>query len=76
MQQWITIKKIMNVPVCEIIARSAFQEKNDKFYPQVYLHSCCLEYDHDDNTYANCKAPLKSVGICPFGEHMLKKACN
>ena len=67
------LNKIMNDPVCVIIARSVFEEKNGKFYPQVFLYSCCLEYDHDDNAYASCKAPLKSVGSSALGEHMLKK---
>ena len=66
------LNKIMNVPVCIIIARSVFEEKNGKFYPKVYLHSCSFEYDHDDNAYAYCKAPLKSIGSSAFGEHMLK----
>ena len=70
------LNKIMNVPLCVIITRSVFKEKNDKFYPQVYLHSCCLEYDHEDNTYAYCNATLKSVGSSGFGEHILKKACS
>ena len=63
----------MNVPVCVIIARSVFEEKNGKFYPQVYLDNCCLEHDHDDNAYAYCKAPLEYVGSSAFGEHMIKK---
>ena len=67
------LNKIMNVPACVIIARSAFEEKNGKFYPQLYLLSCCLEYDHDDNAYAYCKALFESVGSSAFGEHMLTK---
>ena len=47
-------KKIMNVSVCIIIARSVF-ETNGKFYPQVYLHSCCLKYYHDTNSYVTVK---------------------
>ena len=68
------LNKIINIPVCLIIARPVFEEKYAKFYPKVYLHSCCLEYDHDDNAYTYCKAP--SVGSSAFGEHMPKKACS
>ena len=31
--------KILNIPVCIIIARSVFQ-KNNNYYPQVFLHEC------------------------------------
>ena len=44
--------------------------KNGKFYPQVYLHSCCLEYDHGNNIYACCE---KLVNNPKYGEYLLKK---
>ena len=70
------LNKIRNVPVYVIIATSVFEEKSSTFYPQVYIHSYCLEYDHDDNAYAHCKILLKSLGSSAFGEHILKNACS
>ena len=64
------LNKIMNVPVCTIIAGSVFEEKNGKFYLQVYLHSCCLEYDHNTNSYAYCE---KLMNNSMYGEYLLKK---
>ena len=64
------LNKIMNVLVCVIIARSVFEEKNRKFHPQVYLHSCCLEYDHNTNSYACCE---KVMNNSKYGEYLLKK---
>ena len=65
------LNKIMNVPVCVIIARSVF-EKIDEFYPQVYLYSCCLKYDanDDENTYAYCK---KLINNSEYGKYLFKK---
>ena len=34
--------KILNIPVCIIIVRSVFQEKN-KYYPQTFSHECFYE---------------------------------
>ena len=31
--------KILNIPVCVIIAKSVFEE-NGKYYPQIYLKHC------------------------------------
>ena len=45
------INKILNIPACVIIARSVFEEKDGKFYRQVYLERCCLEFDHDADSY-------------------------
>ena len=64
------LNKIMSVPVCIIIAKSIFKEKNGKFYPQVYLRSCCLEYDNDENIYACCE---KLMNNSKYGEYFLKK---
>ena len=36
--------KILNIPVCIIVARSVFQENNN-YYSQVYLHECSYEYE-------------------------------
>ena len=36
--------KILNIPVCVIIAKSAF-EGNVKYYSQVYLKDCFFECD-------------------------------
>ena len=58
----LALNKILNVPACVIIARSVFEERDGKFYPQVYLNSCCLEQDHDDNSYA-----------IQYGEYLFKK---
>ena len=47
----VPLNKAINVPMCIIIAKSVFKDKNDNFYPQVYLHSCCLKYDYNKDTY-------------------------
>ena len=35
--------KILNIPMCVIIAKSVF-EKNNKYYPQVYSKNCFFKY--------------------------------
>ena len=40
----VPLSKIINIPMCTIIAKSAF-EIDGMFYPKIYLHSCYLEYD-------------------------------
>ena len=44
--------KILNIPVCTIIVRSAFRENNN-YYPQVFLHECFYEYEYEfeDGSY-------------------------
>ena len=44
--------KILNIPVCIIIAKSVFEE-NGKYYPQVHLKDCFFGYEHknDDDSY-------------------------
>ena len=44
--------KILNIPVCIIIAKSAFQENNN-YYPQFFLHECFYEYEYkfEDGSY-------------------------
>ena len=54
------LNKILNIPAFLIIVRSVF-EGNGKFYPQVHLNDCCLEYDHNYDFYACCK---KLINIC------------
>ena len=66
----LALNKILNVPACVIIARSVFEERDGKFYPQVYLNSCCLEQDHDDNSYACCE---KLMNNSKYGEYLFKK---
>ena len=39
--------KRLNISVCIIAVRSAFQENNN-YYPQVYLHECLYEYEYKD----------------------------
>ena len=36
--------KILNITVCIIIVRSAFEEYG-KYFPQVLLHECLYEYE-------------------------------
>ena len=48
------LNRIIDVPACVIIARSVFEEKDGKFYLQVYLNSFCFEYDHNANFYTCC----------------------
>ena len=45
--------KILNIPVCIIVARSIFQE-NNIYYPQGYLHECSYEYEYkyEDDSYS------------------------
>ena len=42
------LSKIINIPVCVLIVRSAFKE-NNKYYPQVLLHDCFYEHEEDVN---------------------------
>ena len=66
------LNKVLNIPVCLIIVRSVFED-NVKFYRQVYLNSCCLEYDHNYDSYGYPKTPLKLVNNYEYGKHLLKK---
>ena len=36
--------KILNIPVCIIVAKSAFQKDNN-YYPQVLFYDCLYEYE-------------------------------
>ena len=47
--------KILNTPVCVIIAKSVFQ-KDDRYYPQVHLKDCFYEHEHEykDDSYVVC----------------------
>ena len=62
------------------ISRSVFEE-NGKFYPQVYLKLCYLEYyyandyanGHADNSYVCCKTPLKFMNNSEYGMFLPKK---
>ena len=49
----LSLSKILNIPVCVIVARSVFQENNN-FYPQVFLHECFYEYEYEyeDDSYS------------------------
>ena len=38
--------KIINVPLCVIIKRGVFEE-DGKYYPQVFLHDCFHEHEHE-----------------------------
>ena len=44
--------KILNIPMCIIVARSVFKE-NDNYYPQIFLHECFYEYEYkyEDDSY-------------------------
>ena len=55
--------KISNIPVCVVIARSAFEEKG-KYYPQVHLKDYFFEYEHenDNNSYV-CYEPLRNSSV-------------
>ena len=52
--------KILKIPLCVIIVWPVFEE-NGKYYPQIYLKDCFLEYDYADDFYVCCKTLLKSV---------------
>ena len=64
--------KILNIPTCVIIAKSVVED-NGKFYPQVYLKNCCLEYSRDNDSYVCCKAPLKIANNSEYGKFLSKK---
>ena len=63
------LNKILNIPACVIIVRSVF-EGNGKFYPQVNLNNCCLEYDDHD---VCCKILLKYMNNSEYGKYLFKK---
>ena len=64
--------KILNIPVCVIIARSVFEE-NGKYYPQFHLKNRFFECDYADDPYVYCKNPLKSVNCVDYGLFLSKK---
>ena len=47
--------KILNIPMCVKIGKSAFEE-NGKYHPQVHLIDCFFEYDHKNgnDSYVVC----------------------
>ena len=67
-----SLGKIINIPVCGIIAKSIFEE-NGNYYPQVYLKDCLPECDYVDDSYVCCKTPLKSINCVDFGLFLSKK---
>ena len=66
------LRRILNIPVCIIIARSVFEE-NGRYYLQVYLKDCFLECNYVDDSYVCCKTPLKSVNCVDYGLFLSKK---
>ena len=66
------LDRVLNIPVCVIIATSVFED-NGKFYPQIYLKHCCLEYDHTYDSYVCCKTPLKIMNNSEYGNFLSKK---
>ena len=64
--------KILNIPVCVIIAKSIF-EKNGKYYLQVHLKDCYFECDYADDSYVCCKTPLKAIDCVDYGLFLSKK---
>ena len=69
------LDKVLNIPVCVIIVRSAFED-DDKFYPQVCFERCSLEYEERrnvDNSYVYCITPLKSMNNSEYGKYLFKK---
>ena len=65
------LNKVLNIPACVIIVMSVFED-NGNFYPQVYLNNCCLEYDHNYDSYAYPKTPLKCMNSSEYGKFLLK----
>ena len=45
------LNKIIIVPMCIIIAKSVFKDKDDNYYPQVYLHICKIKYCGNEDTF-------------------------
>ena len=43
------LSKIINIPVCVVIASSIFKEDNE-YHTQVLLHHCFYEYEENINT--------------------------
>ena len=73
----LTLGKILNILVCVIIAKSAFEE-NGEYYPQVYLKDCFFKYEHEneDDSYVCCEAPLKFARCVDYGLFLSKKVFN
>ena len=69
------VNEILNIPACVIIARSVFEE-NGKFYPQVYLKHCYLEYEHADDSFVCCRTLLKSLSNSEYGRFLSKNVTN
>ena len=67
------LNNILNIPACAIIARSVFEQKDDKFYPQLYLKRCCVEFDHVSDSYVCSEAPLKVTNNSEYGRYLSKK---
>ena len=66
--------KTVNIPLCVIIARPVFEDSG-KFYPQVYLERCYLEYykgESANGSYYCFKTPL-SINNSEYGKYLLKK---
>ena len=66
------LNKILNIPACIIIARSGFED-DGKFYPQVYLKYCYLEYGRAYVFYGCFKTPLKFMNKSEYGMFVSKK---
>ena len=66
------LNRVLNIPAYIIIVRSLFED-DGKFYPQVYLNNCCLEYDHSYDSYACPKTPLKCLNNSEYGKFLSKK---
>ena len=43
------VNKKLNIPLC-VVAVSGVLRKDSKYYPQVLLHECYYEYEHEENT--------------------------
>ena len=46
------LDEILNIPVCLLIIRDVFKE-DSKYYPQVLLHECYYEYEHEHEKSTN-----------------------
>ena len=69
------LDKVLNIVVCVIIIRSVFED-DGKFYPQICLEHCSLEYEERrnvDDSYVYSIIPLKSINNSEYGKYLFKK---
>ena len=54
----LVLNKIINAPMCAIIVKAVSVHDN-KFYPQIYLHSCYFNCFNDEDGYVCINAGIR-----------------